>query len=81
MHYDRHILSRLTAAAEREGIPVQHLVFLQFSSDGKVFIGNDIPTAMLAYPTRYTHSPIETVDERDLQATLRLLDAFATTPW
>ncbi|MCY4355868.1 MAG: M42 family metallopeptidase [Truepera sp.] len=81
VHYDRHILSRLTAAAEREGIPVQHLVFLQFSSDGKVFIGNDIPTAMLAYPTRYTHSPIETIDERDLQATLRLLDAFATTPW
>ncbi len=81
VHYDRHILSRLTAAADKAGIPVQHLVFLQFSSDGKEFIANNIPTAMVAYPTRYTHSPIETVDERDLVATLELLDAFATTPW
>jgi putative aminopeptidase FrvX len=81
VHYDARLLRQLTAVAEKADIPVQHLVFLQFSSDGKMFIANDIPTAMLAYPTRYTHSPIETVDERDLQATLKLLNAFVTTPY
>jgi putative aminopeptidase FrvX len=30
------------------------------------------------YPTRYTHSPIETVDEGDLRACVELLVAFAT---
>jgi endoglucanase len=77
VQYDRHLLAELTAVAARHGIPLQHLVFLQFTSDGKEFIANDIPTAMLAFPTRYTHSPIETVDERDLHATLQLLDRFA----
>jgi putative aminopeptidase FrvX len=31
------------------------------------------------HPTRYTHSPIETVDEGDLRACVELLAAFATT--
>lgn len=79
VHYDHKLLRQLSEIAAREEIPVQHLVFLQFSSDGKMFIANDIPTAMLAYPTRYTHSPIETVDERDLHTTLQLLDAFVKT--
>jgi endoglucanase len=79
VHYDRRLLAKLTETAARADIPVQHLVFLQFTSDGKMFIANDIPTAMVAYPTRYTHSPIETVDERDLHATLALLDRFATS--
>jgi putative aminopeptidase FrvX len=30
------------------------------------------------YPPRYTHSPIETVDEGDLRAYVDLLVAFAT---
>ncbi|UCH27215.1 MAG: hypothetical protein JSV66_06125 [Trueperaceae bacterium] len=80
VHYDKEILRRLAEVAKREEIAIQHLVFLQFSSDGKMFIANDIPTAMVAYPTRYTHSPIETVDLRDLEATLALLKAFAITP-
>jgi tetrahedral aminopeptidase len=80
VHYDRALTARLRACADREGIPFQDLVFLQFSSDGKAFIQNDIPTAMLAYPARYTHSPIETVDEDDLVAMLELLEAFVTNP-
>jgi putative aminopeptidase FrvX len=30
-------------------------------------------------PTRYTHSPIDTVDEGDLRTCVDLLVAFATT--
>jgi putative aminopeptidase FrvX len=34
--------------------------------------------ALLTYPTRYTHSPIETVDEVDLRACVDLVVALAT---
>jgi putative aminopeptidase FrvX len=76
--YDVRLTRRLTAAAERAGIAVQHLVFQNFGSDGRAFMGNGVPSALLAYPTRYTHSPVETVDERDLLAMVRLLQAFVT---
>ncbi|MGQ0569634.1 MAG: hypothetical protein ACT4P5_08915 [Armatimonadota bacterium] len=38
-----------------------------------------MPTAMLAFPCRYTHSPYETAEERDLEALADLLLAFITT--
>lgn len=76
--YDVELGRRLQATADRLGMPLQHLVFLNFASDGKAFIGNGIPSALLAFPARYTHSPIETADEGDLQAVLTLLRAFVT---
>ncbi|MDA0700293.1 MAG: M20/M25/M40 family metallo-hydrolase [bacterium] len=78
--YDVALTRRLQAVAEAAGIPVQHLVFHSFGSDGKAFMANDVPSALLAYPTRYTHSPIESVDEGDLEAMVRLLEAFVTQP-
>jgi tetrahedral aminopeptidase len=80
VHYDRALTARLRACAAREGIPFQDLVFLNFASDGRAFMERDIPTALLAYPARYTHSPIETVDVGDLAAMVDLLEAFVTTP-
>jgi len=80
VHYDRKLTRRLQLCAARAGIPIQDLVFLNFASDGRAFMANDIPSALLAYPTRYTHSPIETVDEGDLEALTALLRAFVTTP-
>lgn len=35
---------------------------------------------VLAVATRYTHSPFEMGNERDLDGALRLLSAFVTTP-
>jgi tetrahedral aminopeptidase len=78
--YDVKLTRRLQAVAEREGVPIQHLVFLNFASDGKAFMANDVPTALVAFPTRYSHSPVETVDERDLAGVLRLLEGFVTNP-
>ena len=66
--------------AERAGIPVQHAVFERFGSDGAALLQQGIPTALVALSTRYTHSAFEMVDERDIDATLRLLRAFLTTP-
>ncbi len=74
--YDVKLTRRLQAVAERQGVPIQQLVFLNFTSDGRAFMANDVPTALLAFPTRYSHSPVETVDERDLEAVTRLLAAF-----
>ena len=63
---------------ERAGIPVQHQVMLNFGSDGKAFMANDVPSALLCVATRSTHRPIETIDVDDLVGVVRLLEAFVT---
>ena len=57
-------------------IPVQRAVFQNYGSDGAELLRRGVETALLTYPTRYTHSPIETVDEADLIHTADLLIAF-----
>lgn len=79
-HYDRRIISRLKTIAERDAIPVQECIFPGFGSDGGALIRAGIPTALLAIATRYTHSPFEMADVRDVEAALDLLAAFVTTP-
>jgi putative aminopeptidase FrvX len=78
-HYDRKILGRLQRVAEQRGIPTQPLVFSRYSSDGVEFSRSGVPTALVAYPTRYTHSPFEMVHLRDLEQTVDLLLAYLTS--
>jgi|SRR5579884_2066799 len=78
-HYDRRIINRLLDVAAAHDIPVQASVFPGFGSDGAVLIRAGIPTALLAIATRYTHSPFELADARDLAAALALLRAFVTS--
>ncbi|HEX3724475.1 MAG TPA: M20/M25/M40 family metallo-hydrolase [Nitrolancea sp.] len=79
VHYDYNLIWRLADLAEREGIPVQHAVYQQFSSDGATLLRQGIPTALIAPATRYTHSAFEMIDERDVDSTLALVKAFVTT--
>lgn len=79
-HYDRRIINQLLDIAGKHEIPVQPCIFPGFGSDGAALIRAGIPTALLAIATRYTHSPFEMLDERDLEAALSLLTAFVTTP-
>ncbi|MEZ4500960.1 MAG: M20/M25/M40 family metallo-hydrolase [Thermomicrobiales bacterium] len=79
-HYDRRIIAQLQAVADAAAIPVQRCIFPGFGSDGAALIRTGVPTALLALATRYTHSPFEMLDERDLHATLDLLRRFVTTP-
>jgi len=78
-HYVRRILGRLQRVAEQRGIPTQPLVFSRYSSDGVEFARSGVPTALVAYATRYTHSPFEMVHLRDLEQTVELLLAYLTT--
>jgi endoglucanase len=75
-HYSVKLSDNLIATARKHDIPVQRAVFQNYGSDGAAMIRRGVETALLTYPTRYTHSPIETVDEGDLKATVDLLEAF-----
>jgi endoglucanase len=77
-HYSRKLSDRLVAIARNRAIPVQQAIFQNYGSDGAALIRRGVESALVTYPTRYTHSPIETVDERDIQACVDLLVAFAT---
>ncbi|HVX29714.1 MAG TPA: M20/M25/M40 family metallo-hydrolase [Nitrolancea sp.] len=79
VHYDVNLIWKLADLAEQQGIPVQHAVYQQFGSDGAALIRTGIPAALLAPATRYTHSAFEMIDERDVDHTLALLQAFVTT--
>jgi tetrahedral aminopeptidase len=79
VHYSWEFTEDLVATAHANQIPVQQAVFQRYGSDGASTFKRGIATALVTYPTRYTHSPIETVDERDIEATVDLLVAYATT--
>ena len=81
VHYDRRLIDRLHAIAEGSSIPVQPGVYSGFGSDGAALMRSGLPTALLAVSTRYTHSPFETADTRDVEASLELLKAFVTAPF
>jgi endoglucanase len=76
VHYDHALTARLERCAARCAIGIQHAVFGSFGSDGSAFMKADIPTALVAFPTRYTHSPFETADERDIGGLVAWLCAF-----
>ena len=44
--------------------------------DGGAFMKADIPAALLAFPTRYTHTPFETAHLGDIEGMVRWLEAF-----
>jgi endoglucanase len=75
-HYSRRLSDRLIEIATSEKIPIQRAVFQNYGSDGAELLRRGVETALLTYPTRYTHSPIETVDEADLNHMVELLVAF-----
>ncbi|MGI8406182.1 MAG: M42 family metallopeptidase, partial [Thermomicrobiales bacterium] len=79
-HYDRRIIKLLLDVASVNQIPVQESVVQGMGTDGAALIRSGVPSALLMIGTRYTHSPFEMGDERDLDAGLALLKAFVTTP-
>lgn len=67
VHYDHKLTARLETVAAAAGIPIQHAVYGSFGSDGGAFMKADIPSALVAFPARYTHTPFETGHIRDIE--------------
>lgn len=76
VHYDHRVTSGLERCAADAGIAIQHAVFGSFGSDGSAFMKADIPSALVAFPARYTHTPFETAHLGDLEAMVDWLAAF-----
>ncbi|HKP86884.1 MAG TPA: M20/M25/M40 family metallo-hydrolase [Blastocatellia bacterium] len=49
-------------------------------ADGSVFVSYGVLHAGLSWPGRYSHSPVEVLDLRDLQMLAQLIYALATSP-
>ncbi len=77
-HYSWKLSNELVDLARDQKIPVQQAVYQNYGSDGAALLRRGAEVALLTYPTRYTHSPIETVDVTDLRACVDLLVAFAS---
>ncbi|HEX6383186.1 MAG TPA: M20/M25/M40 family metallo-hydrolase [Anaerolineae bacterium] len=76
VHYDHALTMQLEQVAQAAGIPVQHAVFGSFGSDGSALMKAGIPTALVAFPVRYTHTPFETAHLDDIEALVQWLCAF-----
>ncbi|MEC5425417.1 M42 family metallopeptidase [Virgibacillus sp. C22-A2] len=68
----------LVKFAEEFSINYQLEVFPGIGTDGGAVALSDkgIPTGVLSIPSRYTHSPVELISMKDLEATKDLLKAF-----
>jgi len=79
VHYDHALTTHLEEIAASAGIAVQHAVVGSFASDGAALMRADVPTALLTFPTRYTHTPFEMGHLDDVEAMVRLLQAYVTS--
>jgi putative aminopeptidase FrvX len=81
LSYTRSVTRAIEAAANGAEIPFQRAVFNLYGSDAGELIRKGVASALIAYPTRYTHSPFETVHEDDLLACVHLLHATVASPF
>jgi putative aminopeptidase FrvX len=76
VHYDHRVTQALERVAADAAIPIQHAIFGSFGSDGAAFMKADIPSALIAFPARYTHTPFETAHLGDIEAMVAWMVAF-----
>ncbi|HJT65738.1 MAG TPA: M20/M25/M40 family metallo-hydrolase [Pyrinomonadaceae bacterium] len=72
-------IARILTIARAQGIPLQ-VGATNGGTDGSDFVRYGAVHVSLSWPGRYSHSPVEVLDLRDLQALERLIYALATTP-
>jgi endoglucanase len=76
VHYDYALTQAFEQAAADAGIVIQHAIFGSFGSDGSAFMKADIPSVLLAFPARYTHTPFETGHLGDIEGLVKWVEAF-----
>src|SRR5690242_13422686 len=72
-------IERILALARAQGIPLQ-VGATNGGTDGSDFVRYGAVHVSLSWPGRYSHSPVEVLDLRDLQALERLIYALAIAP-
>jgi putative aminopeptidase FrvX len=72
-------IERILAIARAQNIPLQ-VGATNGGTDGSDFVRYGAVHVSLSWPGRYSHSPVEVLDLRDLDALQRLIYALATTP-
>jgi endoglucanase len=79
--YTRGITCAIEAAAEGAGIPFQRAIFNLYGTDANELVRQGIAAGVIAFPTRYTHSPYEMVHEDDMRACVDLLHAVGRSAY
>ncbi|HEU4389695.1 MAG TPA: M20/M25/M40 family metallo-hydrolase, partial [Blastocatellia bacterium] len=72
-------LNRVLNIARARQIPMQ-VGATNGGTDGSDFVRYGAPNVSLSWPGRYSHSPVEVLDLRDLDALVRLISALAVAP-
>jgi len=72
-------LDRILGLARRQSIPMQ-VGATNGGTDGSDFVRYGAIHASLSWPGRYSHSPVEVLDLRDLEALARLIHTLAIAP-
>ena len=78
--YHHTLNNRIADAAGKAGLPLQHAVYSIYGTDSGALIREGVAAAAVVIPTRYTHSPFETVHADDLEATVALMLEFLYQP-
>jgi putative aminopeptidase FrvX len=72
-------IDRILRIARMQNIPLQ-VGATNGGTDGSDFIRYGVLHVGLSWPGRYSHSPVEVLDLRDLEALERLIYAISTAP-
>jgi putative aminopeptidase FrvX len=73
---DRKYVDRLIQLARANNIPVQYGA-TGGGNDGAVFLRHGAVDIPISWPLRYSHSPGEVIDTRDVEALTRIIAAIA----
>jgi len=71
----RSDLKYLQSLAAKTKIPVQYGMTVG-GTDGQGFLSHGIPSMPLSWPGRYSHSPVEVMDFRDMASLIKLIRAI-----
>jgi putative aminopeptidase FrvX len=72
----RRLVDSLLALARARHIPLQ-VGTTNGGNDGSVFAAYGVPDVPIGWPLRYSHSPAETIDLRDVTSLAAMIQAVA----
>ncbi len=74
-YVSRENLKAVQGLAAKNGINAQYGM-TSGGTDGQAFLGYGIPSIPLSWPGRYSHSPVEVMDYRDMSNLVKLIQAI-----